>query len=104
MAGFVLNNTGIISASYAKNITIVNNSNFETNNRTAGFVLNNQTGAKITGSYVRGVEGTSSNEVYVEGQGIESSFEVAGFVYDNFSYISDCYSNIKLYKETPLEK
>lgn len=103
MAGFVLNNTGIISASYAKNITIVNNSNFETNNRTAGFVLNNQTGAKITGSYVRGVEGTSSNEVYVEGQGIESSFEVAGFVYDNFSYISDCYSNIKLYKETPLE-
>ncbi len=103
IAGFVLNNTGIISASYAKNITIVNNSNFETNNRTAGFVLNNQTGAKITGSYVRGVEGTSSNEVYVEGQGIESSFEVAGFVYDNFSYISDCYSNIKLYKETPLE-
>lgn len=103
MAGFVLNNMGIISASYAKNITIVNNSNFETNNRTAGFVLNNQTGAKITGSYVRGVEGTSSNEVYVEGQGIESSFEVAGFVYDNFSYISDCYSNIKLYKETPLE-
>ena len=103
MAGFVLNNTGIISASYAKNITIVNNSNFETNNRTAGFVLNNQTGAKITGSYVRGVEGTSGNEVYVEGQGIESSFEVAGFVYDNFSYISDCYSNIKLYKETPLE-
>ena len=103
IAGFVLNNTGIISASYAKNITIVNNSNFETNNRTAGFVLNNQTGAKITGSYVRGVEGTNSNEVYVEGQGIESSFEVAGFVYDNFSYISDCYSNIKLYKETPLE-
>lgn len=103
MAGFVLNNTGIISASYAKNITIVNNSNFGTNNQTAGFVLNNQSGAKITGSYVRGVEGTSSNEVYVEGQGIESSFEVAGFVYDNFSYISDCYSNIKLYKETPLE-
>ena len=100
MAGFVLNNTGIISASYAKNITIVNNSNFETNNQTAGFVLNNQSGAKIAGSYVRGVEGVSHNEVYVEGQGIESSFEVAGFVYDNSSYISDCYSNIKLYKET----
>ena len=103
MAGFVLNNTGIISASYAKNITIVNNSSFETNNQTAGFVLNNQSGAKITGSYVRGVEGISHNEVYVEGQGIESSFEVAGFVYDNFSYISDCYSNIKLYKETSTE-
>lgn len=103
MAGFVLNNTGIISASYAKNITIVNNSSFETNNQTAGFVLNNQSGAKITGSYVRGVEGINQTEVYVEGQGIESAFEVAGFVYDNFSYISDCYSNIKLYKETALE-
>lgn len=103
MAGFVLNNTGIISASYAKNITIANNSNFETNNQTAGFVLNNQSGAKITGSYVRGVEGINQTEVYVEGQGIESAFEVAGFVYDNFSYISDCYSNIKLYKETALE-
>lgn len=103
MAGFVLNNTGIISASYAKNITIANNSSFETNNQTAGFVLNNQSGAKITGSYVRGVEGINQTEVYVEGQGIESAFEVAGFVYDNFSYISDCYSNIKLYKETALE-
>lgn len=103
MAGFVLNNTGIISASYAKNITIANNSSFETNNQTAGFVLNNQSGAKITGSYVRGVEGINQTEVYVEGQGIESAFEVAGFVYDNYSYISDCYSNIKLYKETALE-
>ena len=103
MAGFVLNNAGIISASYAKNITIVNNSKFETDNKTAGFVLNNQSGAKITGSYVRGVDGVNKSEIYVEGQGIESSFEVAGFVYDNFSYISDCYSNIKLYKETPLE-
>lgn len=103
MAGFVLNNTGIISVSYAKNITIANNSSFETNNQTAGFVLNNQSGAKITGSYVRGIEGINQTEVYVEGQGIESAFEVAGFVYDNFSYISDCYSNIKLYKETALE-
>lgn len=103
MAGFVLNNTGIISASYAKNITIINNSQFETDSKTAGFVLNNQTGAKITGSFVRGVDGVNKNDIYVEGQGIESSFEVAGFVYDNFSYISDCYSNIKLYKETPIE-
>lgn len=103
MAGFVLNNTGIISASYAKNITIVNNSQFETNSQTAGFVLNNQTGAKIVGSYVRGVEGNNKTDIHVEGQGIESAFEVAGFVYDNFSYISDCYSNIKLYKETSLE-
>lgn len=103
MAGFVLNNTGIISASYAKNITIINNSQFETDSKTAGFVLNNQTRAKITGSFVRGVDGVNKNDIYVEGQGIESSFEVAGFVYDNFSYISDCYSNIKLYKETPIE-
>ncbi|MGN1162504.1 MAG: hypothetical protein ACI4T2_01050 [Christensenellales bacterium] len=103
MAGFVLNNSGIISASYAKNITIINNSKFQSNNQTAGFVLNNQAGAKITGCYVRGVEGLDQSDVYVQGMGIESSFEVAGFVYDNLSYISDCYSNIKLYKELPSE-
>lgn len=103
MAGFVLNNSGIISASYAKNITITNNSKFQSGNQTAGFVLNNQSNAKITGSYVRGVESLNKSGVYVLGEGIESSFEVAGFVFDNFSYISDCYSNIKLYKETPME-
>lgn len=103
MAGFVLNNTGIISSSYAKNITISNNSKFESDNKTAGFVLNNQSGAKITGSYVKGVEGANQSDIYVDGLGIESSFEVAGFVYDNYSIISDCYSNIKLYKELPSE-
>lgn len=104
MAGFVLNNSGIISASFAKNITIVNNSKFSSNNQTAGFVLNNLANAKITGCYVRGVDSQDDEGVYVAGDGIESSFESAGFVFDNLSYILDSYSNIKLYKETASQK
>ncbi len=100
IAGFVLNNSGIIASSFASNITLINKSDFLTLNQTAGFVLNNQSNAKITGSYVRGVESSLGQDIYVEGEGIESTGEVAGFVYNNLSLIRDCYSNIKLYKQS----
>ena len=54
MGGFVAQNTGIISSCYADNIQLENDSVSSDLQKTAGFVAENNEGASITGSYVKG--------------------------------------------------
>ena len=54
MGGFVAQNTGIISSCYVDNIQLENDSVSSDLQKTAGFVAENNEGALITGSYVKG--------------------------------------------------
>lgn len=99
VAGFVGVNERYISSSYVSNSKIINKSD-NAPNHTAGFVVRNGIGsttdAHISTSYVSGAY--SANSIYSKGtEKIISSYtQVAGFVYDNYSKISDCYSNIPI--------
>lgn len=96
VSGFVIQNTGTIASSFAKNVGVSNESR-GTSFITAGFVMSN--GGRIATSYVQGSKG-NSNTVCMTGSSISSSYGiVAGFVYQNGTSgseasISDCYSNI----------
>ena len=97
MAGFVGNNTGIVSSSYVANTSIENSSNNGNDeyNMTAGFVAVNS--GEIAYSYVKGSEESilstraraTGAEIYASGAG-----SVAGFVFNNSGTIHDSYSNI----------
>ncbi|MDD4686183.1 MAG: hypothetical protein PHI76_02755 [Clostridia bacterium] len=99
VAGFVGVNEKYISSSYVLNSNIINKSD-NASNHTAGFVVRNGIGsttdAHISTSYVSGAY--SINSIYSKGteKVISSHTQVAGFVYDNYSKISDCYSNIPI--------
>lgn len=104
VAGFVVENNGTISTSYAKNLQMevvsISPTMFV---KTGGFTVTNK--GFIYGSYVAGwEEETAVTEEYTEsissnrklGGGIYSNGLIGGFVYSNQSYIQDCYSNINL--------
>ena len=100
VAGFVLQNSGSISASFVKNLSMVNESKTSEDSKAyaSGFVGNNS--GKIITSYVEGVKqsSTSSEKVYARlGSKIQAQCIISGFVLSNTgenSLIEDCYSNI----------
>lgn len=93
MAGFVLNNNGSISSSFAKNIAMNNKSN-STNKYLSGFVGVNA--GKVLSSYVEGVKEENSTDPFCNiGTSLTSTLGViSGFVYTNQGSIKDTYSNI----------
>lgn len=93
ISGFVYSNIGVISSSYAKNISIINTYNKNETKITSGFVNSNE--GTIAMSYAEGVK--SADEIQASGGGIEATGIMAGFVYSNLSKITDCYSNIMLH-------
>ena len=100
VAGFVLQNSGSISASFVKNLSMVNESKTSEDSKAyaSGFVGNNS--GKIITSYIEGVKqsSTSSEKVYARlGSKIQAQCIISGFVLSNTgenSLIEDCYSNI----------
>ncbi len=90
VAGFVISNEGQISASFAKNVQINNQTN-SINSITAGFVISNISGSVQT-SYVegRGVQGSVTLDLLT----INSMGQVAGFVFSNGALVKNCYANI----------
>lgn len=96
MAGFVCENSGVMSACSVSNIEIENRSLIssdasESDLYLAGFVGINE--GKIVTSYIEGVM-TDENETARLGSKLQSKGIIAGFVYSNTSSINDCYSNI----------
>ena len=85
VAGFIAYNEGEISACYATNITINNNSVIANASYTAGFVAINA-GGYVSNSYAEGTG--SSAEINLKSQG-----SVAGFVLSNSATISNCYAD-----------
>lgn len=99
--GFANTNSGYISASFAKNVQIYNDTN-ATTSITAGFVGYNS--SKIQNSYVTGkgsgydssVDGTQMSDFYNTETNITAMGYVAGFVYDNEATIKNSYANIAI--------
>ena len=95
IAGFVANNRGLISASAFTNAKITNYAKSDAT--TAGFVLKNEINAKIAASYARGYKTNAEANLYSYSEGgISANGISAGFVYENFAEISDCYAKINL--------
>ena len=96
LAGFVCQNGGHISSSYAKHIKIINTLDVASNSQTAGFVATNN--GTIVGSYVRGSQQLSEDEdsLYSEYGLLSSNGSIGGFVYNNSGNIQDAYSNINI--------
>ena len=97
VAGFVDQNSGYVSASYAKNIQIYNK--MQSNAcRTAGFALYN--GNSLQNSYVEGLGGDLDEDGRLlpafTRTNISSIGVVAGFVYENNGLVKNAYSNIKI--------
>lgn len=99
MAGFVLNNTGTVSASFVKQIDMENQSN-TTSYNVSGFANSNS--GKIITSYIEGVENDPSlaedteYSIYAyEGSSLKSRLGcISGFINTNTGTIQDSYSNI----------
>lgn len=104
VAGFVAVNNGTISTSYAKNIQLEAVSNATSYDiKTAGFVVTNK--GFVYGSYSAGwEEEDATTDDYLDeisanrklGGGLFTNGFIGGFVYENQSYIEDCYSNINV--------
>lgn len=98
MAGIVGQNSNKIASTYFKDGSLINNS--QQDQHIAGFVVNNMDNGQIITSYVAGQ--TTSDSIYSkdsESQ-IISSLASAGFVYQNYGNISDCYTDIDLSSTT----
>ena len=98
IAGFVLQNSGDITASFAKQVEIQNNAT-NINLYTSGFVGSNS--GRISTSFVQGKVNDSTNNNTsktgcFDGTSISSAGYIAGFVSTNSGTISDAYSNILL--------
>ena len=99
MAGFVLTNTGSISASFVQLLDMENQSN-TTEYDTSGFV--NLNSGKIITSFAEGVENPDSfadnpdySQFAYEGSSLKSNLGIiAGFINTNNGIIKDSYSNI----------
>ncbi len=98
MAGIVGQNSNKIASSYFKDGVIINNS--QQDQHVAGFVVNNMDNGQIITSYVAGQ--TSNNSIFSKDSEsyITSSLSAAGFVYQNYGAISDCYTDILLANTT----
>ena len=102
VGGFVSQNSGVISSSFAKNLQLENISKSAKGfAKTAGFVVSNS--GFVYGSFACGWEEESMKNISVNsdvssnrklGGGLFSNGSIAGFVYSNLNYIEDCYSNI----------
>ncbi len=97
VAGFIANNYGKISASYADNVAIYNmmDSNAA---ETAGFALYNT--SSIEESYVEGAGGgRDGDEIVITHSltkiNVKGGF-VAGFIYDNSGVVKNSYANIAI--------
>lgn len=92
VAGFVGENSGTVSSSFAKNIEIKNQMN-STSSETAGFVLNNS--GEVHTSFIQGQnDSTTSDDFYFDGSSIVSTGRVGGFVYVNSGLVKNSYVNI----------
>lgn len=95
IAGFVLNNSGVIASSFVKNISIKNTYNKQETRVTAGFVNTNETTGIISMCYTEG--GFANNrEVQSSIGGLEGTGIMSGFVYMNNGKITDSYSNLMI--------
>ena len=97
IAGLVAMNSGVIAGSFFRDGTIRSISQ-NSADRTAGLVIENNSGGKIITSYVSG-EHKDSVVIYAnnEAKAITSSQPASGFVFTNNGLIYDCYSNIPIY-------
>ncbi|MGD9901088.1 MAG: hypothetical protein AB7S44_00945 [Spirochaetales bacterium] len=97
VGGYAGLNTGIITTSYVANITITNTSESENGTKTAGFVATNTANARVSYSYVEGIQTavTEYSSVITDG-GLSSLGNIGGFVYSNSGDITDCYSNLPI--------
>ena len=94
VSGFVGENSGTISASFASNMAI-SNSMQTTLSETAGFVLENL--GTINTSYVRGQYSTADDdEYYYDGSTISTTGNVGGFSYYNNGTIKNSYVNFAI--------
>ncbi len=100
MSGFVITNNGVIAASYFANGKIVNQTTSGSLSETAGFVVVNNMEGTIFGSFVEGIKLDSDTSVNITGGGIVAQGISAGFSYENYGSISDCYTNIRLAGES----
>lgn len=100
MSGFVITNNGVIAASYFANGKIVNQTTSGSLSETAGFVVANNMEGTIFGSFVEGIKLDSDTSVNITGGGIVAQGISAGFAYENYGSISDCYTNIRLAGES----
>lgn len=100
VSGFAITNNGVISSSYFANGKIVNQTASGAQSETAGFVISNMVGATIFGSYVEGIKLDTDLSVNITGGGIVAQGICAGFAYQNYGSISDCYTNIRLAGES----
>ena len=91
VAGFVGENSGTISSSFAKNIEINNQMN-STSSETAGFVLSNS--GEVHTSFIQGQNDPGSQDYYYDGSSIISTGRVGGFVYFNSGLVKNSYVNI----------
>lgn len=94
IVGFVYSNNGKISSSFTNKIDIKNDSAAGLNTISAGFVGFNTSG-EISLSYSKGAY-ADYQELKTTGTAISTNSIGAGFVYNNNSKISNCYSNIML--------
>ena len=98
VAGFVGQNSGKIASSFFMGASIKNQRTGGTSEYTAGFAVANS--GEIYTSYVSGDPSESGLDEHVYYQGsqdsIESSNNIAGFVYTNTGNVHDCYSNIAI--------
>lgn len=100
MSGFVITNNGVIAASYFANGKIINQTTSGSLSETAGFVVVNNMEGTIFGSFVEGIKLNSDTSVNITGGGIVAQGISAGFAYENYGSISDCYTNIRLAGES----
>ena len=100
MSGFVITNNGVVGASYFANGKIVNQTISGSLSETAGFVVANNMEGTIFGSFVEGIKLNSDTSVNITGGGIVAQGISAGFAYENYGSISDCYTNIRLAGES----
>lgn len=93
VAGIATTNANVISSSFVKNSTIINNSTI-TDAMTAGIVCENRNGARIFGCYIEG--GTyGQNAIYCDTSvSIRANAKIAAFVFANAGEVQDSYANI----------
>lgn len=100
VAGIAAINSNVISSSFVKNSTIINNSTI-TDAMTAGVVCENKNNAKLYGCYIEGgsfaktIDGKET--IYCDTSvSIRANSKIAAFVFTNAGEVQDSYANIHL--------
>lgn len=93
VGGFVATNSGIITNSYTSSLGLINLTEINTNNQTAGFVVTNSSNAEIINSFAQGTNienyrATDTN-IYISTKG-----NLGGFVFNNAGTINNAFSNV----------